>query len=103
SHDLETLEPGEGPITRPVCSPSIPGVFLATVSEQGFWTRGAIAMEQEIPNVPIAFDPAFVPSVANLTPDKVTGLAMVADADTYHAVWGSGARVYCATRSLDTG
>jgi plastocyanin len=97
----EKLEAGEVPVTRPVGSPSIPGVFLATVSEQGFWTRGAIAIEQEIPNVPIAFDPAFVPSVANLTPDKVTGLAMVADGDTYHAVWGSDAGVYYATGSLD--
>jgi plastocyanin len=97
----EKLEPGEVPVTRPVGSPSIPGVFLATVSEQGFWTRGAIAIEQEIPNVPIAFDPAFVPSVANLTPDKVTGLAMVADGDTYLAVWGSDAGLYYATGSLD--
>jgi plastocyanin len=97
----EKVEPGEVPITRPVGSPSIPGVLLATVSEQGFWTRGAIAMAQEIPNVPIAFDPAFEPSVANLTPDKVTGLAMVADGDTYHAVWGSDAGVFYATGSLD--
>jgi plastocyanin len=97
----EKLEPGEVPVTRPVGSPSIPGVLLATVSEQGFWTRGAIAIAQEIPNVPIAFDPAFVPSVANLTPEKVTGLAMVADGDTYHAVWGSDAGVYYATGSLD--
>jgi plastocyanin len=97
----EKLEPGEVPVTRPVGSPSIPGVLLATVSEQGFWTRGAIAMSQEIPNVPIAFDPAFEPSVADLTPDNVTGLAMVADGDTYHAVWGSDAGVYYATGSLD--
>jgi plastocyanin len=76
-------------------------VLLATVSEQGFWTRGAIAIAQEIPNVPIAFDPAFEPSVADLTPDNVTGLAMVADGDTYHAVWGSEAGLYYATGSLD--
>src|SRR4029453_18910627 len=31
----EKPDPGEVPITRPVGSPSIPGVFLATVSEQG--------------------------------------------------------------------
>ena len=97
----EKLEPGEVPVTRPVGTPSIPGVLLATVSEQGFWTRGAIAMSQEIPNVPIAFNPAFEPSVADLTPDNVTGLAMVADGDTYHAVWGSDAGVYYATGSLD--
>jgi len=34
--------------TRPVGSPSIPGVFLATVSEEGYWTRGAIAIADEI-------------------------------------------------------
>jgi plastocyanin len=97
----DKLEPGEVPVTRPVGTPSIPGVLLATVSEQGFWTRGAIAIAQEIPNVPIAFDPAFEPSVTHLTPDNVTGLAMVADGDTYHAVWGSALGVYYATGSLD--
>ena len=37
----------------------------------------------------------------DLTPDNVTGLAMVADGDTYHAVWGSDAGLYYATGSLD--
>ncbi len=97
----EKLEAGEVPVTRPVGSPSIPGVMLATVSQQGFWTRGAIAMQAEIPNVSIAFNPAFEPSVADLTPENVTGLAMVADGDTYHAVWGSDAGLYYATGSLD--
>ena len=97
----EELEAGAVPVTRPVGSPSIPGVLLATVSQQGFWTRGAIAMQAEIPNVSIAFNPAFEPSVTDLTPENVTGLAMVADGDTYHAVWGSDAGLYYATGSLD--
>ena len=97
----EELEAGAVPITRPVGSPSIPGVLLATVSEQGFWTRGAIAIAEEIPNVSIAFNPAFEPTVADLTPANVTGLAMVADGETYHAVWGSDAGVFYATGSLD--
>ena len=97
----EKLEAGEVPVTRPVGSPSIPAVLLATVSQQGFWTRGAIAMQAEIPNVSIAFNPAFDPSIADLTPENVTGLAMVADGDTYHAVWGSDAGLYYATGSLD--
>ena len=97
----ETLEKGEVPTTRPVGAPSIPGVFLATVSDQGYWTRGAIAMAAEIPNVSIPFDPAFEPSVADLTPENVTGLAMVADGDTYHTVWGSADGIYYATGSLD--
>jgi plastocyanin len=97
----EKLEAGGVPVTRPVGSPSIPGVLLATVSQQGFWTRGAIAMQAEIPNVSIAFNPAFEPSVTDLTPENVTGLAMVAEGDTYHAVWGSDAGLYYATGSLD--
>ena len=97
----EKLEAGGVPVTRPVGSPSIPAVLLATVSQQGFWTRGAIAVQAEIPNIAIAFNPAFEPSVADLTPENVTGLAMVADGDTYHAVWGSDAGLYYATGSLD--
>jgi plastocyanin len=97
----EELEEGEVPISRPVGSPSIPGVLLAGLSDQGYWTRGAIAIADEIPNVSIAFNPAFEPSVAKLTPQSVTGLAMVADGDTYHAVWASDAGVSYATGSLD--
>jgi plastocyanin len=97
----ETLEEGEVPISRPVGSPSIPGVLLAGLSDQGYWTRGAIAIADQIPNVSIAFNPAFEPSVADLTPEDVTGLAMVADGEDYHAVWGSGGGVFYATGSLD--
>ena len=97
----EELEEGEVPISRPVGSPSIPGVLLAGLSDQGYWTRGAIAIADQIPNVSIAFNPAFEPSVARLTPEDVTGLAMVADGEDYHAVWGSKGGVFYATGSLD--
>ena len=97
----ETLEEGEIAISRPVGSPSIPAVLLAGLSDQGYWTRGAIAIADQIPNVSIAFNPAFEPSVADLTPEDVTGLAMVADGEDYHAVWGSAGGVYYATGSLD--
>jgi plastocyanin len=97
----EKLEPGEVPITRPVSAPTIPGVMLATVSQRGYWIRGAIAIQAEVPNVSIAFNPAFEESVADLKPESVTGLAMVADGDTYHAVWGADSGVWYATGSLD--
>ena len=97
----EKVEPGGVPITRPVTAPTIPGVMLATVSQEGFWTRGAIAIQADIPNVSIAFNPAIEPSVADLKPENVTGLAMVADGDTYHAVWGADSGVWYATGSLD--
>jgi len=97
----EKVEAGEVPIPRPVTAPTIPGVMLATVSQQGYWTRGAIAIQAEIPNVTVAFDPAFEVSMADLTADNVTGLAMVADGDTYHAVWGADSGVWYASGSLD--
>jgi plastocyanin len=97
----EVPEEGEVVAPRPVGAPSLPGVFLATVSQEGFWTRGAIAITEQIPNVNVAFNPAFESSVSRLTPDNVTGLQLVADGDTYHAVWGSGAGIYYATGSLD--
>ena len=97
----EVPEEGEVVAPRPVGTPSLPGVFLATVSQEGYWTRGAIAIAEQIPNVEVAFNPAFEESVTRLEPGNVTGLQLVADGDTYHAVWGSVAGIYYATGSLD--
>ena len=77
------------PQTRPVGASSIPGVMLATVSSEGIWTRGAIALQASIPNVQIPFNPAFDETVADLTAGNVTGLDLVVDEDAFHAVWGS--------------
>ena len=97
----EVPEEGEVVAPRPVGAPSLPGVFLATVSQEGFWTRGAIAIAEQIPNVNVPFNPAFEESVSRLTTENVTGLQLVADGDTYHAVWGSAAGISYATGSLD--
>jgi plastocyanin len=97
----EVPEEGEVVAPRPVGTPSLPGVFMATVSQEGYWTRGAIAIAEQIPNVNVAFNPAFESSVSRLKPENVTGLQLAADGDTYHAVWGSVAGIYYATGSLD--
>lgn len=89
------------PQTRPVGAPSIPGVMLATVSSDGIWTRGAIALQAAIPNVLIPFNPAFDESIADLTAQNVTGLDLVVDGDAFHAVWGSAGGLYYATGSTD--
>jgi len=86
---------------RPVGAPSIPGVMMATASPEGLWTRGAMALERQIPNVQIPFEPAFDPVIADLTKDGVTGLQLVADGETFHAVWGSADGLFYATGSLD--
>lgn len=97
----EELTEGEVPTPRPIGTPSLPSVALATVSQDGYWTRGAVAMAEQIANVSVAFNPAFEESVADLTPQTVTGLSLVADGATYHAAWASVAGVFYATGSLD--
>ena len=97
----EEVPEGSFPQTRPIGSPSVPGVMLATVQD-GVWTRGAIAIEDQINNVQVAFNPAFEASVGKLTPQSVTGLQLVADADGgLHAVWGSADGVFYASGSGD--
>src|SRR5688500_3237445 len=97
----EEVEEDELPQTRPVGAPSIPGVMLATVSPEGVWTRGAIALQAAIPNVQIPFNPAFDETVADLTAGNVTGLDLVVEEDAFHAVWGSPGGLYYATGSTD--
>lgn len=87
--------------TRPVGAPSIPGVLAATVNEDGVWTRGALALEEEIPNVDVAFNPGFEPSVAELTADDVSGLQVVLAGDTLHAAWGSSNGLFYGSGSAD--
>ncbi len=97
----EETEEDELPQTRPVGAPSIPGVLMASVSPEGVWTRGAIALQASIPNVQIPFNPAFDETVADLTADNVTGLDLVVEDDAFHAVWGSAGGLYYATGSTD--
>ncbi len=89
------------PQTRPVGAPSIPGVMLATVSSEGIWTRGAIALQASIPNVQIPFNPAFDENIADLTASNVTGLDLVVDEEAFHVAWGSDGGLYYATGSTD--
>ena len=91
----ETLE-GVPPALRPVGAASIPAVLLATASADGVWTRGAVAMEDEIPNVTVAFGPASEPSVADLTHESVTGLQLAIDGRAVSTRSGARARV-CST------
>jgi plastocyanin len=96
----ETAE-GVLPQTRPVGAPSIPGVLMATLNEDGIWTRGAIALQGQITGVDVPFNPAFDPVIADLAAENVTGLDIAVDGDRFHAVWGSDAGAYYATGSTD--
>jgi plastocyanin len=96
----ETAE-GVLPQARPVGAPSLPGVLMATVNEEGIWTRGAIALQGQISGVDVPFNPGFDPAIAELTAENVTGLDIVVEGDRFHAVWGSDAGAYYATGSTD--
>ncbi len=97
----DVLEEEEIAIPRPIGSPTIPGVMLTTVAD-GIWTRGAIAIEKQIPNVAVAFNPAFDEAVADLTPQNVVGLRLAIDGDGgLHAVWGSSSGLFYAAGPAD--
>ncbi|MFM8999477.1 MAG: cupredoxin domain-containing protein [Actinomycetota bacterium] len=98
----EDLPDGEVADARPIGSPSIPGVLLATRNADGVWSRGAIALEAAIPNVDIAFAPAFDEAIGSLTSGTVSGLDLAIDGqDGLHAVWGSVDGLWYATGSSD--
>jgi plastocyanin len=97
----EAVEEGGFPQARPVTAPTLPGVLATTASAEGVWTRGAIGLQAQIPSVSVPFNPGFDEVIADLTADNVTGLQVVADGDTLHAVWGSRRGLYYASGSTD--
>ncbi|MGZ5352720.1 MAG: cupredoxin domain-containing protein [Actinomycetota bacterium] len=97
----EQTDEGELPQARPVSAPTLPGVMATTVSAEGVWSRGALALEAEIPSATVPFNPGFDEAVADLRPGTVTGLQVAVDGDTLHAVWGSAGGLFYATGSAD--
>ncbi|HEX9124272.1 MAG TPA: cupredoxin domain-containing protein [Actinomycetota bacterium] len=92
----QQLAEGEIAVPRPIGAPSVPSVDLVSVKE-GIWTRGAVAMEASIPNVSVAFGPAEVPQVKNLTPANANGTSIaVDDSGGLHVAWTDGHGVWYA-------
>ncbi len=90
----EQLAKDEVAIPRPVGSPSVPSVLLTSVSD-GVWTRGAVAMEKDIPSVTIAYGPAAVPEIASAKPESVNGTAIALGSDgALNVVWVSNTGVW---------
>jgi plastocyanin len=97
----ERTAEGVLPQTRPVGAPTVPGVLMATMSEEGIWTRGAMALEAQIPNVSVPFNPGFDPAIGDLSAGEVSGLDVAVDGGSFHAVWASAEGVSYATGSAD--
>jgi plastocyanin len=92
----QELAKGEVAIPRPVGAPSVPSVLLTSV-DNGIWTRGAVAMQNAIPNVNIAYGPAEVPDVKTMKPENVNGTSIAIDANGgMDVVWVSDTGVWFA-------
>jgi hypothetical protein len=90
------LQPGQIAPSRPVSAPTLPSVDLTSVKD-GIWTRGAVAIQAQIPNVTAAFGPAIVADVATMTPANVNGTAIAIDpAGALHVAWASDTGVWYA-------
>src|SRR5215211_2088413 len=60
----EELPEGEIAVARPIGSPFIPAIGVASLSADGIWTRGAAAQVEDSPaGISVPFGPATVPSL----------------------------------------
>ena len=84
------LGPDDIPVARPIGTPFVPSVLLASEND-GIFTRGAVAMAEPPPTgVNIPFGPAEEPSLQSVTPDNVNGTAVaVDDQGGIHVAWVS--------------
>jgi hypothetical protein len=84
------LEKGEVAPLRPVGSPFLPFVGVASVAEDGAWTQGAVAQAEEFTNVPVPFDPSLVESLKDLEPANANGTSIaVGDDGVPRVAWAS--------------
>jgi hypothetical protein len=94
------VKPSQIPIPRPIGTPFLPGVLLATVDEQGMWTQGAIEQNKPdvLPNgITVPFGPVTTEKFA-LSPDDSNGTAIVVASDgTVHAAWTMANGVFYGT------
>ena len=96
---LPQLKEGEIAPTRPIGSPTLPAVLLASTKD-GIWTRGAVAIQAAIPNVDVAFGPAIVPEVKSITPQNVNGTALAIDpSGGFHVAWAADTGLWYAESS----
>jgi plastocyanin len=95
----EELAEGEIALPRPVGSPNLPAVNVASLSTDGIWTRGAVAMASDPPTgVPVPFGPQTVPTLKTMSPESVNGTDVVVDGDgALHVAWTSNDGIWYAS------
>jgi plastocyanin len=97
------VKPSQIPVPRPIGTPFLPGVLLATVDDKGTWTQGAV--EQNEPattpqGVTVPFGPVTTENFP-LKPDDSNGTATVVASDgTVHTAWTMADGVYYGTTKL---
>ncbi|MGH2649750.1 MAG: hypothetical protein ACRDHK_00875, partial [Actinomycetota bacterium] len=93
------LKEGEIAPTHPIGAPSLPAILMSSTKD-GIWTRGAVAMQDPIPNVNVRFGPATVRSVKSMTPQSVNGTALAVDpSGGFHVAWAADTGLWYAQSS----
>lgn len=95
----EVLSEGEIALPRPVGAPFLPAIDVASLSDKGIWTRGAVAESEDPPaGVPVSFGPQTVKTLKTLTPDNVNGTDIaLGDDGGLHVVWTSNDGIWYAS------
>jgi plastocyanin len=95
----EELSKGEIALPRPVGAPFLPAIDVASLSDKGIWTRGAVAESSDPPaGVPVSFGPQTVPTLKTLTPENVNGTDIALDGNGgLHVVWTSNDGIWYAS------
>ena len=82
---------------RPVYSPNVPAVQVATVTVDGIWSRGAVAQVSETALVNIPFGPQTLGSLKKLTPTNSNGTALAVGEDgTKNVAWAGNDGIWYA-------
>jgi plastocyanin len=100
---LQELEEGQIRAPRPLGSPTLPAVGLATATSDGIWIRGAIEMlepDLKATGISVPFGPVETPNL-DLTEANGNGTAATVAGDgTVHAAWTRASGVYYGTTKL---
>ncbi|MEX0989736.1 MAG: cupredoxin domain-containing protein [Actinomycetota bacterium] len=94
----EVLEEGGIPATRPIQSPTPPGVFLVS-DKEGLFSRGAIAQGAPVASgVKVPFVPVYEKALQTATPENSQGTAVVVGGDgTIHSAWVADSGLWYGT------
>jgi hypothetical protein len=98
------LKADEIAVPRPIGSPFVPGVLVASQAKGG-WNHGAATMVQDAPSgVVVPYGPVTTPSLTDASPSDTNGTDVAVDAQGgLHVVWAAQDGIWYGSGGGDTG